>query len=248
MLGTDARLSLGGVHKVRIPCAVVSWRVEDIRTPFLVSAVLDAIYQLIAHRFIYPLELLFTATLLALVPYLILRGPVNRIAGRFIVPDSATEGADKNASQWSKITRPPLTTKGEVANSDASKQQDWTKPAAMAIPKGEFFKDKVEQGRYGPIFPKSPAWLYDHREDRAGTRGGYPRLWEDDRRNDRRCATLGAYITHFCCRSRSRGFVSCGANAGFVEPQRLLGILRLKTDRPGGIHGWRFQLRRQTKR
>jgi hypothetical protein len=39
------------------------------------------------------------ATLLALVPYLILRGPVNRIAGRFIVPDSATEGADKNASQ-----------------------------------------------------------------------------------------------------------------------------------------------------
>src|SRR5215469_6248162 len=36
-------------------------------------------------------------------------------------------------------------------------QQDWTKPAAMAIPKGGFFKDKVEQGRYGPIFPKSPA-------------------------------------------------------------------------------------------
>ena len=35
--------------------------------------------------------------------------------------------------------------------------QDWTKPAAMAIPKGGFFKDKVEQGRYGPIFPKTPA-------------------------------------------------------------------------------------------
>ena len=57
---------------------------KDIRTPFLVSAVLDAIYQLITHRFIYPLELLFTATLLALVPYLILRGPVNRIANRFM--------------------------------------------------------------------------------------------------------------------------------------------------------------------
>ena len=40
---------------------------------------------------------------------------------------------------------------------DSSKQTDWTKPAAMAIPKGGFFKDKVEQGRYGPIFPKSPA-------------------------------------------------------------------------------------------
>jgi hypothetical protein len=36
-------------------------------------------------------------------------------------------------------------------------QNDWTKPAAMAIPKGGFFKDKEQQGRYGPIFPKSPA-------------------------------------------------------------------------------------------
>lgn len=37
------------------------------------------------------------------------------------------------------------------------KQEDWTKPAAMAIPKGGYFKDKAEQGRYGPIFPKTPA-------------------------------------------------------------------------------------------
>jgi hypothetical protein len=41
--------------------------------------------------------------------------------------------------------------------SHESKSQDWSKPAAMAIPKGGFLKDKVEQGRYGPIFPKSPA-------------------------------------------------------------------------------------------
>ena len=40
---------------------------------------------------------------------------------------------------------------------DPSKREDGTKPAAMAIPQGGFFKDKVEQGRYGPIFPKSPA-------------------------------------------------------------------------------------------
>jgi hypothetical protein len=32
--------------------------------------------------------------------------------------------------------------------------QDWTKPAAMAIPEGGF---QMEQGRYGPIFPKTPA-------------------------------------------------------------------------------------------
>jgi hypothetical protein len=36
-------------------------------------------------------------------------------------------------------------------------EHDGTKPQAMAIPKGGFFKDKVEQGRYGPIFPQTPA-------------------------------------------------------------------------------------------
>ena len=41
--------------------------------------------------------------------------------------------------------------------SKASDQKDWTKPAAMAIPKGGFFPDKVEKGRYGPIFPRTPA-------------------------------------------------------------------------------------------
>jgi len=35
-------------------------------------------------------------------------------------------------------------------------QNDWTKPSAMAIPKGGFLEGKAEQGRYGPIFPKTP--------------------------------------------------------------------------------------------
>jgi hypothetical protein len=39
--------------------------------------------------------------------------------------------------------------------SNTPKQNDWTKPAAMAIPKEGYFR--VEQGRYGPIFPKTPA-------------------------------------------------------------------------------------------
>ena len=37
----------------------------------------------------------------------------------------------------------------------ATKEADWTKPAAMAIPKEGYLK--VENGRYGPIFPKTPA-------------------------------------------------------------------------------------------
>ena len=44
-------------------------------TPFLLAIALDCIYQLMTVRFVYPLELLFTATLLALVPYALLRGP-----------------------------------------------------------------------------------------------------------------------------------------------------------------------------
>jgi hypothetical protein len=41
--------------------------------------------------------------------------------------------------------------------SKASDEKDWSKPAAMAIPKGGYLADKVEQGRYGPIFPRTPA-------------------------------------------------------------------------------------------
>ena len=58
------------------------WR--GARTPFLVAIALDCVYQLVTQRFIYPLELLFTATLLALVPYALLRGPFNRFARLFL--------------------------------------------------------------------------------------------------------------------------------------------------------------------
>ena len=37
------------------------------------------------------------------------------------------------------------------------RESDWTKPQAMALPKEGYFKGKEEQGRYGPIFPKTPA-------------------------------------------------------------------------------------------
>lgn len=35
------------------------------------------------------------------------------------------------------------------------KQSDWTKPAAMAIPKEGYFTPR--QGRYGPLYPRTPA-------------------------------------------------------------------------------------------
>ena len=38
---------------------------------------------------------------------------------------------------------------------ETNKQNDWSKPAAMAIPKEGYFK--LEQGRYGPTYPRTPA-------------------------------------------------------------------------------------------
>ena len=48
-----------------------------------------------------------------------------------------------------------LTTTGQGAAPPATATPDWTKPAAMAIPKEGYFR--LEQGRYGPVFPKTPA-------------------------------------------------------------------------------------------
>lgn len=57
---------------------------KDVRIPFIISLILDAIYQLISFKTIYFFELLFTAFFLALMPYLIFRGLVNRVARLFI--------------------------------------------------------------------------------------------------------------------------------------------------------------------
>ena len=41
--------------------------------------------------------------------------------------------------------------------SSPANSETWTRPVAMAIPKGGYFPDKIERGRYGPVFPKTPA-------------------------------------------------------------------------------------------
>ena len=41
------------------------------------------------------------------------------------------------------------------ATPSTSTERDWTKPQAMAIPKEGYFE--FEKGRYGPVFPKTPA-------------------------------------------------------------------------------------------
>ena len=52
---------------------------KSVATVFVLALILDVVYQFIATRFVYPGEALLTATLLAIVPYLLLRGPVSRL-------------------------------------------------------------------------------------------------------------------------------------------------------------------------
>jgi len=49
---------------------------------FILAIVIDVIYQLIVFRWVYPVEALLVAAILAFIPYLLIRGLVNRIARR----------------------------------------------------------------------------------------------------------------------------------------------------------------------
>jgi hypothetical protein len=51
---------------------------HDMATVFIFAVLIDFIYELIVFRKLYPVESLFVAAVLALCPYLLIRGPVNR--------------------------------------------------------------------------------------------------------------------------------------------------------------------------
>lgn len=46
---------------------------------FVFAVIMDAVYQFIVLRWFYPGEALLTAFILACIPYVLIRGPVNRI-------------------------------------------------------------------------------------------------------------------------------------------------------------------------
>jgi hypothetical protein len=89
------RAGIRDARACRRPFLASSWRREharermrqgwiDVGKPFIAAVVVDAVYQTWVHRGIFLLELLATATLLALVPYGLVRGPAGRIAHAFI--------------------------------------------------------------------------------------------------------------------------------------------------------------------
>ena len=88
-------------------------------------------------------------------------GPTRRgFLGTATVATAATM-AIPPASQAQTPSGPFVLTKsdpagtGTVATDAPAKPRDWTQPAAMAIPKEGYFK--YEQGRYGPLYPRTPA-------------------------------------------------------------------------------------------
>jgi hypothetical protein len=85
------RAGLRDARAGEAPFLVALWRGErrrerlreawaDVGRVFLVAVAVDATYQLWIQRGIYLLEMVVTATLLALVPYALVRGPARRVA------------------------------------------------------------------------------------------------------------------------------------------------------------------------
>jgi hypothetical protein len=50
----------------------------------LMAVVVDFVYQLVVFRRLYPVEAIDVAFLLAVVPYFVIRGPVNRFGSRWM--------------------------------------------------------------------------------------------------------------------------------------------------------------------
>jgi hypothetical protein len=68
-------------HKSRGELVGKGWR--SIGKVFIFAIILDSVYQMEVHSTIYVGELLIVAFALAIVPYLIVRGPANRIVRLF---------------------------------------------------------------------------------------------------------------------------------------------------------------------
>lgn len=69
---------------------------------FVIATVMDAIYQFIVQRWVYVNEAVLVAVILAILPYLLVRGPINRIVRRSSKPSppvALAEGARERDKQ-----------------------------------------------------------------------------------------------------------------------------------------------------
>jgi hypothetical protein len=89
-----------------------------------------------------------------LVHYVPSEGTTTFISWSFREPHHSTATPQYEITHMTATAKPPAPTAGAPSPA-ASPPPDWTRPAAMAIPKEGYFK--LEQGRYGPIYPRTPA-------------------------------------------------------------------------------------------
>jgi hypothetical protein len=61
----------------RVEFLKAGWK--DVAKVYVLAIVLDVVYQFIVFRWVYPIQSLVVAFLLAFLPYLLVRGPVNRL-------------------------------------------------------------------------------------------------------------------------------------------------------------------------
>jgi hypothetical protein len=55
---------------------------------FIMAVVVDCVYQWLVFKWVYPFEAMVTAVILAIVPYAVLRGVVNRVARLWMQPEN----------------------------------------------------------------------------------------------------------------------------------------------------------------
>jgi hypothetical protein len=65
-------------HGQRVDMIKEGWK--SVGKVFILAVVLDVLYQIIEIRFVYPGEAIIVAFILAILPYLVLRGLVTRLA------------------------------------------------------------------------------------------------------------------------------------------------------------------------
>ncbi len=73
-----------GPPEARKRRATETWKA--VLNVFVMAVVLDCVYQLVVFRWVYPFEAMVTATVLAILPYVLLRGAINRVSRRWIQP------------------------------------------------------------------------------------------------------------------------------------------------------------------
>jgi len=70
---------------------------KDVARLFVVAVLIDVIYEIIVFHRIYPGQPLIVAVCVALPPYLLIRGPVNRIAQRWYRRNDGSHGGTPTA-------------------------------------------------------------------------------------------------------------------------------------------------------